>query len=318
MDSPCAIRYNDCMTIHQLEYFLVCAKCASLTKAAEELYTTQPHVSMIIKSLETELGVTLFNRKARGVELTKEGRRIYPYAVNALKNTAFIFSACKENAHPSLRIAANSSSHMTALLADFYQKHPGGEIFLQYTECKTEDMLTFIFEQAYDLGFLFVPEHKTPALFQMLKHRRLEFTPLCTADLVLYVGQNHPLYGACAIEPNQLSELRLIQLEDDFFAVEDLLCDIRFHQIVKTNSSHMMISMLERTDLCNLGSFWLKDTFRQYDFGRITVNGFQDKVSFGYVRPSSRPLNAQEKSFLEFLQAAVRRDASWNRHNEFL
>ncbi len=298
------------MTINQLEYFLVCARCASLTKAAEELYTTQPHVSMVIKSLEKELGVTLFYRKARGVELTKEGRKIHPYAVNALKNTAFIYSACKESAHPSLRIAANSSSHMTALLADFYQKHSDRNLSLQYTECKTEDMLTFVSEQEYDLGFLFVPEHKTPALLQMLKHRRLEFTPLCTADLVLYVGKNHPLYGAGAIDPKQLSRFRFIQLEDDFFAVEDLLYEISFNQVVKTNSSHMMISMLEHTDLCNLGSFWLKDIFRQYDFGRITVNGFQDKVSFGYVRPGSRPLQAQERAFLEFLRMAMGRDGS--------
>lgn len=298
------------MTINQLEYFLVCARCGSVTKAAEELYTTQPHVSMVIKSLEKELGVTLFYRKARGVELTKEGRRIYPYAANTLKNTAFIFSACKENAHASLRIAANSSSHMTALLADFYQRYPGRDLFLQYTECKTEDILTFVSEQEYDLGFLFVPEHKKPALIQMLKHRRLEFAPLCTADLVLYVGKEHPLYGTCAITPEQLLGLRFIQLEDDFFAVEDLLYDVHFNQIVKTNSSHMMISMLEHTDLCNLGSFWLKDLFRQYDFSRITVNGFQDKVSFGYVRPGSRPLGAQEKSFLKFLRSAMRRDAS--------
>lgn len=65
------------MTMNQLEYFLACARQASLTKAAEELYTTQPHVSMVIKSLEEELGVTLFHRKARGVELTEDGRRIY-------------------------------------------------------------------------------------------------------------------------------------------------------------------------------------------------------------------------------------------------
>ncbi len=297
------------MTINQLEYFLVCAKHVSLTKAAEELYTTQPHVSMVIKSLEKELGVTLFDRNARRVGLTEEGRRIHPYAVNALKNTALIFSACQEHVRPSLRIATNSSSHMTALLAGYYQRYQAEDPFFQYTECKIEDMLALLSEQGYDLSFSFVPEHKKPALFQMLKRRHLAFTPLYTADLVLYVGRKHPLYGTAVLRPEKLSDLRFIQLEDDFFAVEDLLYDISLKQIIKTNSSHMMIHMLEHTDLCNLGSFWLKDMFRQYDFGRIVVDGFQGQVSFGYVRHCSRPLSIQERSFLAFLQASIRKDS---------
>lgn len=302
--------YNRTMTINQLEYFLVCARRASLTKAAEELYTTQPHVSMVIKSLEKELGVVLFNRTARGVELTREGRRIYPYAANALKNTRLIFSACQEGGQKSLRIATNPSSHMTALLAEHYRKYQTDDYFLQYTECTIEDMLTLVADQEYDLGFLFVPEHKKPALFQMLKRRRLGFTPLCTADLVLYVGPEHPLYKTAFVTPDTLSDLHFIQLEDDFFAVEDLLQGIPFRQVVKTNSSHMMIHMLEHTDLCNLGSFWLRDMFRQHDFGRITVKGFEGQVSFGYVRRCTQPLSAQERAFLEFLQRAIRQDGA--------
>lgn len=296
------------MTINQLEYFLVCARHASLTDAAERLYTTQPHVSMVIRSLEKELGVTLFDRSARGVCLTEEGRRIYPYAANALKNTRLIFSACQDPCRPSLQIATNPSSHMTALLAGYYQKYHEEDHFFQYTECKIEDMLRLLSEHGYDLGFLFVPEHKKPALFQMLKSRHLAFTPLYAADLVLYVGRDHPLYGTEHISPEGLADLRFIQLEDDFFAVEDLLHDVEIAQVFKTNSSHMMIYMLMHTDLCNLGSFWLRDMFRQYDFGRITVDGFQGQVSFGYVRHRSRPLRAEEEMFLGSLQEAMRQD----------
>ena len=57
------------MEIRQLECFLACVRNRSLTLAAEELYMTQPHVSQIIKGLEQELGVQLFHRKAKGVEL---------------------------------------------------------------------------------------------------------------------------------------------------------------------------------------------------------------------------------------------------------
>ena len=74
------------MELRQLKCFLACARNHSLTLAAEELYTTQPHVSMVIKSLEQELGTALFIRKSKGVELTEAGKRIYSYAVNAVRN----------------------------------------------------------------------------------------------------------------------------------------------------------------------------------------------------------------------------------------
>ena len=53
--------------------FYVVAKRGSLTKAAEELYISQPAVSQSVKQLENQLGVALFNRTHRGMELSEEG-----------------------------------------------------------------------------------------------------------------------------------------------------------------------------------------------------------------------------------------------------
>lgn len=124
------------------------------------------------------------------------------------------------------------------------------------------------------------------------------------------------MYGASSVLPEELFNLRFIQLEEDFFAVEDLLYGlpqtVRKHRllnrVVRTNSNHMMIYMLKNTDLCNLGSFWLKDMYRQYNFGRIVVKGFQKKVDFGYVRKRTRPIGEQERAFLEFLRNAMQQD----------
>ncbi|NWK17280.1 LysR family transcriptional regulator, partial [Vibrio parahaemolyticus] len=56
--------------------FAVAGKCLSFTKAAEELFITQGAVSQRIKSLEEQLGFSLFVRMTRRLELTKEGERL--------------------------------------------------------------------------------------------------------------------------------------------------------------------------------------------------------------------------------------------------
>lgn len=64
----------------QLQYFRACVETGNFSKAAELLYTTQPNVSRTIKSLENQLGVSLFARTARGIRPTPEGERVYRYA----------------------------------------------------------------------------------------------------------------------------------------------------------------------------------------------------------------------------------------------
>ena len=59
------------MDLKQLQYFVVSVESGSFKKAADILYTTQPHISKSIKALEMELNVQILERKARGVEMTE-------------------------------------------------------------------------------------------------------------------------------------------------------------------------------------------------------------------------------------------------------
>ena len=63
-------------------------------------------------------------------------------------------------------------------------------------------------------------------------------------------------------------------------------------KVVTTNSSSLMIRMLENSDLCNVGSYWLSEMYRQNDFGKIRIEGLEQKIRFGYlkiVRASADP-----------------------------
>ena len=75
------------VTKGQLECFLAAAECLNFSRAAERLRITQPAVSHQIKTLEDELGVSLFSRGARRVDLTREGQLFFRYAGEILKLT---------------------------------------------------------------------------------------------------------------------------------------------------------------------------------------------------------------------------------------
>lgn len=74
------------VTLRQLRAFVAVAQLGSFTAAAERLHVTQSALSVTIRSLERELGLRLFDRTTRTVELTEAGREFYPLAEKTLED----------------------------------------------------------------------------------------------------------------------------------------------------------------------------------------------------------------------------------------
>ena len=74
------------MDVKQLEAFVAVAKYKNFSKAARELFLTQPTVSAHIQNLEKELGTILFNRNNKCITLTKSGEILLENAISILNN----------------------------------------------------------------------------------------------------------------------------------------------------------------------------------------------------------------------------------------
>ena len=73
------------MNILSLKYAVTVARCGSISAAAEQLAMNQPNLSKAIKELESEIGITLYERSAKGMQLTAEGQEFIGYAQNLLR-----------------------------------------------------------------------------------------------------------------------------------------------------------------------------------------------------------------------------------------
>ncbi|KAA0996153.1 LysR family transcriptional regulator [Paraburkholderia panacisoli] len=95
------------MELRHLRYFVAVAETGSLTVAAEErLHTSQPSLSRQIRDLEDEVGVQLFNRGARGVDLTASGRAFLDHARLALSQVDAATEAARRAAQPMKQVFA--------------------------------------------------------------------------------------------------------------------------------------------------------------------------------------------------------------------
>ena len=117
--------------------FYTVAKSGSLTRAAEELYISQPAVSQSIKQLETQLGISLFNRTHRGMELSAEGGQVIfakvEEALRLFKETETLVHQIKTSATGTVRIGASDTIFEYFLadkIVEFHEKYPAVKIEL--------------------------------------------------------------------------------------------------------------------------------------------------------------------------------------------
>lgn len=118
------------MNSFQLTCFLTVAETLSFARSAERLSVTQPAVTHQIRSLETELGVTLFNRNTHSVELTKAGYMLIDDARTMVNTSLRIqkrFENMQEQEFPELRIGCHSDGYLlnlSEILREFSKVYP--------------------------------------------------------------------------------------------------------------------------------------------------------------------------------------------------
>lgn len=125
--------------------FYVVAKNLSMTKAAEELMISQPAISKSIKTLESQIGGTLFNRSSKGLELTNEGKMLFDrvsIAINLITSAENDFDTYKKLQKGEVRIGISSvlsKCLISDVIKNFSLKYP--DIKINITNGLTDDLI---------------------------------------------------------------------------------------------------------------------------------------------------------------------------------
>src|SRR5690606_4189663 len=127
----------------------------NLTKAAQNLHMTQPSVSYAIKQLEEALGMALFVRLPKGVQLTHEGRALFEHvsaAFNQLESGERQIKLMKQFEDGVVRIGANGAAIKHILLPrldEFHSKYP--QIRIRLLQERTSNIVNHLKEGTLDI-----------------------------------------------------------------------------------------------------------------------------------------------------------------------
>lgn len=294
------------MDLKQLEYFTVTCECGSFSKAAACMYTSQPHVSKVIRALEQELGRPLLTRHGKGVQPTTFGKAVLEHAGLMLKASAAIGALALPAEREGLRISAYPSNMISRLLVDFYGAW-GTDFSIEYREGAVEEITDHVHRGISEIALVYVAQSQVPVFQHILSHKNLEFVAQDVKKLCVYVGPKHPLYKNDSIDFTELPKLKFIRGIRDFFSMEHHLekasmgiVDTNIlDYIIYTNSDHLNINLLLHTDICNLGLKFMYAPYQQYDIKALEINGCEPFLQVGYVKTPDRPLSPQALWIIE-------------------
>ena len=186
-------------TLRQLEVFEAIARLGSFTRAAEELFLTQPTVSMQIKKLTEAVGLPLFEQVGKKIYLTDAGRELHDTSRGIFEHfTRFemLVADMKGLKQGALRLAVVTTAKYFAprLLGPFCQRHPGVEVSLKVSN--RERILERLADNQDDLCILGQPPEELDAIAE----------PFLENPLVVLAPASHPLAGKKKIPLSRLAE----------------------------------------------------------------------------------------------------------------
>ena len=196
------------MNILHVRYAVEVAKLGSLNKAAETLMIAQPNISRSIKELEADLGITIFQRSAKGMVLTPDGEEFMDYAKDILNRIDKMEQSYRDGSHKKHKfsISVPRASYISAAMADFSKNIGDAPAEIYYKETNSKKTVKKLLENEYKLGIIRYSESYDKYYKTMLEEKGLACELVAEFSYVLIMNRDNPLASKESIAYDDLSE----------------------------------------------------------------------------------------------------------------
>jgi len=305
------------MEIRHLIYFTEVARCRNFSAAAEALYVTQPTISKMIRNLEEELGVALFNRVAKKVELTDAGRVILKSAQDIVQTFQNLSAELDDVAHlrkGNIRIGMPPMagvSYFSKIIGDFSKIYP--QISIQLIEVGSISVEQGLLDGDMDLGIVLLP----------VDNARFNVFDFVKEPVVAIVGPGHPLRDKKSAALQDFSTDNFILFRKDFALHDQVLtqcnkCGFSPQIACETSQWDFIVGMVAE----NLGvgflpqKVWELNAKKQVH--RLMLHNTPLVWNLAVIWEKDRHLSFAASQWLAFTQNALCSEASTNnRSNKY-
>ena len=184
------------MTLLQMTYILEVERCGSMNRAARNLFVSQSALSAAIAEVERELGITVFRRSNRGIDLTQEGgeliAQIAPLVEGSRQLTRY-YSQRRAEDRVTLSVASQRYPFCAMAFVEYLHLLEEPHIQVSFKEMEMAAVIDEVARRQSALGILFLSDATEHFITRLLREKGLTFHPLAAIRPRVFLRKGHPL-----------------------------------------------------------------------------------------------------------------------------
>lgn len=196
------------MDFNQLRAIVEVVETGSISKAANNLFVSQPNLSSQISSLEKEIGKNIFNRTNRGVNLTSYGVEVYHYAKAMVEQYKIVEKKLLTNANDNkIKIASFGSEIINSQFFEVCRRYNKNNYEFEIYECGVEKAIEKVNYRDCDIALIIYSDFQLKKLTQFLSAEGLELKNLFNGQLKVHVSKKSVLSNKEVLNKEDLKGL---------------------------------------------------------------------------------------------------------------
>lgn len=237
------------MTLQQLRYVVTIAEIGTISKAAEELFVSQPSLTKALKELEKEMQITIFDRTNKGIHVSREGEIFLGYARQVLEQAALIEEKYKHKSGGKQEFCISTQHYSFAVNAfvDVIRKFDARKYDFTLRETQTYEIIEDVAKLKSEIGILYTSSQNETIIMKLIRQNDLKFEELFVAKPHVFISSKHPLADKEALTLEDLEEYPYLSFEqgdyNSFYFSEEILSTLDRNKNIKVRDRATLFNL---------------------------------------------------------------------------
>ena len=279
------------MTLLQLRYAITVADSRSMNQAAQKLFISQPSLSAAIRELEDEVGIEIFWRTNRGIQVTPDGEEFVGYARQVVEQYALIEARYvdKEKVKKKFGVSMQHYSFAVQAFVEMVKRFGMDRYEFSIYETQTYDVIENVKNFRSELGILYLNDFNRKVLEKIFEE-------------YVYLWSGHPLAKKKEITLEDLEDYPFLSFDqgsnNSFYFAEEVFSTYEYKQSIKANDRATMLNLMKGLNGYTLCSGIICENLNGSEYCAVKLST-EETMTIGYLKRKGIPLSSIGKEYLQ-------------------
>lgn len=298
------------MTLQQLKYVIEVARSRSISKAAQNLFISQPSLSNALKELENEVGIRIFLRTNKGIILTPEGVEFLGYARQVVEQAALLENRYA-NVQSSQQHFSVSSQHYAFAVSAFVRllkEYNRDEYEFTLRETKTYEIIEDVKNLHSEIGILYVNDFNKKVIHKFLREGNLNFHELFEAKPHIFISSRNPLAKKDFVTLSDLNDYPYLSFEqgdyNSFYFSEEILSTLSRPKNIRVSDRATLFNLLIGLNGYTISTGVISHELNSKEIVSIPLQ-IEERITVGYITHKNVKNSPLATIYIEYLKETI-------------